>query len=242
VTGVQTCALPICAVQIGNTTSSSAINITANAASIWQVASANLTVQTLTSGILALTSAGAINLTGAATSTWQNTSGTLTIQSSGGSANLALSCVGGPLNISTATSGNIVINPGSSSIILTFGGGMQVGGSPTGGDKGVGTINVSSNIYLNNTAYTSPDFVLEHYITGKIERFLDSPGARDYPGLMPLLDVERFYRENLHLPRIGRGPAGLVERFDWILEKIEEVYIHLVEHEKRLQNLEGVVR
>jgi hypothetical protein len=128
---------------------------------------------------------------------------------------------------------------GTSAIRLVVQNGLQVG-SPTGGDKGAGTINAAADIYKNNTAYTNPDYVLEHYYTGKIEKFAQNEGADTYPGLMPLGELETYLRENHHLPRVPRDDgAGIFARADFVLEKLEELFLHVIALEKRLSQLEG---
>jgi hypothetical protein len=118
-------------------------------------------------------------------------------------------------------------------------GGVMIG-APTGGDKGTGSLNVAADIYRNNSAYANPDYVLEHYYTGKIEKFAQNEGADTYPGLMPLGELETYLRENHHLPRVPRnGGAGIFARSDFVLEKLEELFLHIIELEKRLAHLEG---
>lgn len=117
-------------------------------------------------------------------------------------------------------------------------GGIAIG-NPTGGNKGAGTINVATNIFKNNTAYTNPDYVLEHWVTGQIKKYAGRPGAEDYPGLLPLAEVERFVRDHWHLPRISRKAAGIFDMADIALEKIEELFLHLIAHEHRLETLEA---
>ena len=126
---------------------------------------------------------------------------------------------------------------GSLGTRVTAGAGVQIG-APTGGDKGIGTLNCSSDIYSNNSSYNNPDFVVEHWATGKIERFADRPGSSDYPGLLPLPHVASFMRANLHLPRVSRESMGIFSRSDLVLEKIEELFIHLIEIDGRVQTLE----
>lgn len=71
--------------------------------------------------------------------------------------------------------------PGSTLHVI---GGIQVG-SPTGGDKGSGTINVSGDIYKNNTAYTNPDYVFEQYFGGL--------NSDSYGGMVPLEELEATF-------------------------------------------------
>lgn len=130
------------------------------------------------------------------------------------------------------------IRGGTLATRVTIGTGVQVG-SPTGGDKGAGTINVAGDIYKNDTAYTNPDYALEHYYTGKIEKFKDNPGADTYPGLMKLEELSNFMKENYHLPRVQREDgAGIFERSDFVLEKLEEIFVYLVEMNTRIKELE----
>lgn len=119
---------------------------------------------------------------------------------------------------------------------IRFGGGVILG-APTGGDKGAGTMNVATNIYKNNTAYTNPDYALEHWVTGSIKRFVDREGAQDYYRLS-LDESEQFVRKNLHLPRISRDPAGIFDMADMALEKIEEAHIYIYELHNRIKVLE----
>ncbi len=121
--------------------------------------------------------------------------------------------------------------------------GIQVG-SPTGGDKGAGTINISGDIYKNNTAYTNPDYVFEKYFTGNIIKFASNPGAATYTGLKPLDEVKQFTEEQNELPLIASGQGGLFGKGDSLLASVEESYLYLFDHEARIKdlnlNLEGI--
>jgi hypothetical protein len=122
-------------------------------------------------------------------------------------------------------------------IIATASGGLQVG-SPTGGDLGPGKINVSGGIYLNNTAYTNPDYVFEKHFTGKIEKFADRPRANTYRGLIGIADLEKHVAEHLRLPGISDGPTDIFERGDIALEKLEEQALYIFELNARIGRLE----
>lgn len=115
--------------------------------------------------------------------------------------------------------------------------GIQVG-APVGGDKGIGTINVATDVFKNNVAYANPDYVLEHHYRGKIEKFIDNLGAAEYEGLMNLLDVDKFMDDNLHLPQIHREPMGIFARSDAVLLHLEQIYLYLIDHEKRMREFE----
>jgi hypothetical protein len=130
---------------------------------------------------------------------------------------------------------------GGVTVRMTIGNDGVVIGAPTGGAKGAGTLNIQGDIYKNNTAYTNPDYVLEHYYTGKIEKFAANEGASTYPGVMALSDLETYLVEHHHLPRVPRSEgAGIFERSDFVLEKLEELFLHCIELEKRLKTLEGL--
>jgi len=115
--------------------------------------------------------------------------------------------------------------------------GMQVG-APTGGDKGAGTINVDVDIFQDGTAYTNPDYVFERWATGEIKQFKDKPGADTYPGLMKLRDLEKHVKKTYRLPGISGESMGMFKRGDFLLEKVEEIFIHLILMDKRNRYLE----
>ncbi len=119
----------------------------------------------------------------------------------------------------------------------TFNDSGVIVGAPTGGDKGGGTINVATDIFKNNTAYTNPDAVLEKYWTGKVIKYVDSPFA-DYPGLMPLAELREYTKEHWHLPRIHRGPMGVFDMTDILLEKVEELTLYACELNEKITDLE----
>lgn len=117
-------------------------------------------------------------------------------------------------------------------------GGLQMG-SPTGGDKGSGTINVAADIYKNNSAYTNPDYALEHYFTGDIVKFKDNPGAATYTGLLTLDEHESYTRKHFRLPGLDGEPAGMFKRGDVLLEKLEEAYLYIYQLSERIKKLEA---
>jgi len=121
------------------------------------------------------------------------------------------------------------LHNGSNYLFNVFGtGGVTVGIAPTGGNKGVGTINVAADIYKNNNAYTNPDYVLEYWATGKVEKFADKDGAKEYTGLLPLAEVEEFARKHWHLPRFGQDSGhGIFSGSDSLLASVEELYLYL---------------
>lgn len=139
------------------------------------------------------------------------------------------------LNWGSGVTGGLTIGA-----VATYLNGIQVG-APTGGDKGAGTINVATNVFKNNVAYNNPDYVLEYEYTGKIVRFKNHEGARDYKGRLSLDDLEKFVKENWRLPRISDEPCGIFTMADIALEKIEELTLYIIELHKRIQELEELV-
>jgi fibronectin-binding autotransporter adhesin len=117
-------------------------------------------------------------------------------------------------------------------------GGLLVGAA-TGGNPGAGKVNVSAGIYLNNSAYTNPDYVFERHFTGKIEQFADRPGARRYPGRLPLDALERHVAEHFRFPGISEEPTDIFERGDIALEKLEEQALYLFELNAHVGRLES---
>lgn len=115
--------------------------------------------------------------------------------------------------------------------------GMMVG-TPTGGDKGAGSINIAADIYKNNTAYTNPDYVFEKSYTGSIDKFKDNAGASQYMGLLPLDQLEEYTKNNLQLPGVGSA-KGVFERGDVLLEKVEELFLYVFQLKNRIAELEA---
>lgn len=60
--------------------------------------------------------------------------------------------------------GSVLIQTSAPVAIATFKTGVQIG-APVGGDKGAGSLNVATDIYKNNTAYTNPDYVFSAWRT-----------------------------------------------------------------------------
>ena len=123
--------------------------------------------------------------------------------------------------------------------VTAAGGGLQMG-TPTGGDKGAGTINVATDVYKNNTAYTNPDYVLEHWARGRIEKFADRDGASEYRGLADLKAVEEFARHRYGLPLVeaarerARNSLGIFAGGDAVLASLEEAYLYLFQLRRQI--------
>lgn len=146
------------------------------------------------------------------------------------------------------STGNLVIDPSSrtlevrstASSFQVNGGGIVVGAA-TGGAKGSGTINVASDIYKNNTAYTNPDYAFEKFYSGKIVKFAKNPGASQYAGLLPLPALRKYAQLNFALPGVHEA-SGMFERNDVLLEKLEEAYLYIFQLSDRVTKLENAKR
>lgn len=127
---------------------------------------------------------------------------------------------------------DVVVFPGG------VGGAGVLVGNPTGGNKGTGTINVSGGIYLNNTAYTNPDYVFERAFTGRIERCGEREGAAEYVGRLSLDELRAHVSTHFQLPGVAHA-AEIFRRSDVLLEKLEEAYLYIFELHDRLTALES---
>jgi hypothetical protein len=119
--------------------------------------------------------------------------------------------------------------------------GVQIG-TPTGADMGVGTINVQTDVYRNGLAYTFPDYVFEHYYSGKVVKFSQNEGASDYFGLMPLDELRAFTKANYRLPRIDNDAMGIFKRGDVLLEKMEENTLYILQLNDEIKALKACLR
>lgn len=100
----------------------------------------------------------------------------------------------------------------------------------------LGSINATSDIYKNGTAFNNPDYVFEKWITGDIVKFGSNAGASNYKGLLSLEDTENFVKKSLQLPNVASA-RGIFERGDILLEKVEEAYIHLFDLNRKISSL-----
>ena len=99
---------------------------------------------------------------------------------------------------------------------------------------------MSGGIYLNNSAYTNPDYVFEHHFTGGIKKYADRPRAKDYRGRLAIDELERHVAAHLRFPGIGDEPTDIFERGDIALEKLEEQALYLFELNARIGRLERI--
>lgn len=203
-----------------------------------------LTTPTMTAPVLGVASATSLAISnGTSNLTFTAAAGTNASMGIGGGGTflLSLGSTNDTFNINDSSANTLFSmgegTPGTASTNQTTFIGSMVIGVPTGGQKGAGTLNVATNIFLNNTAYTNPDFVFEHAYTGQIVRFANNPGARDYVSLMPLRELRQYTRDNLRLPGIDDAPAGVVERFDTVLAKLEEMTLYVLDLNEQMEKL-----
>ena len=123
----------------------------------------------------------------------------------------------------------------SDAMVILKNGNVGIGDStPTEGTLVVsGTIVSSGSITANQTL--TPDYVFEQYFNGTSEA---NPAYR-FPSLA---EVEAFVKENHHLPNVAsaaevkeQGGIVLNRASEVQLEKIEELYLHTIEQEKKIE-------
>lgn len=138
--------------------------------------------------------------------------------------------------------GNVGIGtptPGTARLAVV-GGGVVVG-SPTGGDKGAGTIN-AVGVYDDDTLLT--DYVFDKYFDGKVkEEDLDKHGNYEMKSLDEMIS---FIEKERHLPNmIGRkewemeGSASLGKIVTQLWETVETQAIYIKELKERIALLEN---
>ncbi len=134
---------------------------------------------------------------------------------------------GGFAALRLASDGGLLVNTGA-------------GAAPTGGSKGAGTLNVATGIYLNNTAYTNPGWVLDAWrgvpLTHSEKWWMTKRDAPiGYVGRMSLSETEAYAREHGELPLMHREWDGdLFARGSLMLASLEEAYTYLFDLRSRL--------
>lgn len=130
----------------------------------------------------------------------------------------------------------------STTLRATIHEGLQMG-SPTGGDKGAGTINTAADIYQNNTAYTNPDWLFERHFTGTIELYAENySDFRQGGGLDPgELTIDEMYDrvcDDLRFPFISDEPMGAFARSNAALAITEQLFLYIHQLHERIRELE----
>lgn len=105
-----------------------------------------------------------------------------------------------------------------------------------------GGVNATSYA-VGSTTLTVPDYVFQKYYTGT------STLKNDYNFMSNLYDVEKFLKENHHLPGITsakeiqkKGYYKIEDMQMQNLEKTEELYLHTIEQQKQIDELKDIVK
>lgn len=139
----------------------------------------------------------------------------------------------------TRISSNDVDPAATSHLTIFAGGGVNIG-SPTGGNKGAGTLN-AVGVYDDNVLLT--DYVFEKYFTGK-------PVEEKHASYeMKSLDEERAYvRDNLHLSTIvGRaeweeeGTVPMGKLISQLWETVETQFLYICQLDEQIKYLAEVL-
>lgn len=112
-------------------------------------------------------------------------------------------------------------------------------GAPAGGTKGLGTINVATDIFKAGVAYINPKWVLQRYFTGKSDVEGPYVAPKWYDGLMDIEAHREITRAKHDLPLMLASPkGGMFERGDLMLASLEEAYLYIYKLHDRIRVLE----
>lgn len=134
---------------------------------------------------------------------------------------------------------NLQDNNGDTLLIIGQNGGLIVG-DPTGGDKGLGTINAKA-VYDDNTLLSDSEF--EQYYAKRRARAVRQAGSQRYLGLHETI---QFVSDSLHLPTMpGReewqrreGKISLGEMNTRLWQTVERQHLHMAELYDKIRRLE----
>ncbi|MCK6602773.1 MAG: hypothetical protein L6Q77_13235 [Bacteroidetes bacterium] len=139
--------------------------------------------------------------------------------------------------MTTASSTDVAFNDGTKNVLL-----MKKGGNvifDPAGLIGIGTTNPTKTLSVNGTILAK-----EVYISVEPADWPDYVFGETYT-LKELSEVERFIKENGHLPEIPSAMTASTEgvavgEFNkQLLKKVEELTLYIIEQEKRIQKLES---
>lgn len=131
-----------------------------------------------------------------------------------------------------------VTSAAAARMVIEAGGNVGIGlTNPTEALEVVGNIRASGNFISGGTTLTVPDYVFEKYYEGK------SNLKEDYT-FRSLEEIEKYTKENKHLPGItsakeikDKNEFNITQSSLNNLEKIEELYLHMIELNKENKNL-----
>ena len=105
-----------------------------------------------------------------------------------------------------------------------------------------GDVNTNGDMMKNGAAYTHPDYVFEQYFEGASE-------ANPAYAMPSLESVEAFVQANKHLPGVqsraeieSKGHWNVSENVRTNLEKVEELYLHTIAQEKKINAQEKEIK
>ncbi len=131
--------------------------------------------------------------------------------------------------------GNMGLGTTAPTETLTVNGTAAVSGNATV----TGNLEVSGDLTKAGAAYTQPDYVFEKYFEDK------SDYNTDYQ-MLSLSELETFMKTNKHLPGVQsraeieeKGHWNVTENVRTNLEKVEELFLHTLEQEKKIEAQEA---
>lgn len=163
----------------------------------------------------------------------------------------------------TASNGDAQIIPGNAQCYNGASLTVEKGGSSTNADvklnTGYSCAGTSGKIYLNANTVASGNLQTSKnmYVKGKIyatevEITRSVPSAdyvfREDYNLLPLSDVASFISKNRHLPNVPSAAEfkqngySIGDMDNLLLEKIEELTLHIIKQEQRIKELERKVK
>jgi len=174
-----------------------------------------------------------LGVTGRSSSSLSSAYGIVCNVDAGLGATIATTAYGLRVGASGATTNYAVYTDGGTVRVSSDG---IVVGNPGSGDMGSGTINVATNIYLNGGSQIWPDYVFEKAFTGKVEKYKSDKAALYQ--FMSLEELEDYAKKVWSLPNSHlKKPMGLFDQVLFAVEKIEDLYLHLFQKEREIQEL-----